>query len=127
MEMYQPTLTLNTIGRRRDSRLRLQLSARLETIHGNARVMLMDLSQSGGQVVTDEHLLSGKDAVLCWLHFEAFGRIVWSTPTQAGLEFAELLPASTLIDTRDMADLDTRKVDRRAAFDATRAWYNGCR
>jgi len=89
--------------------------------------MLIDLSQSGGQVVTDEKLLSGKDAMLHWLEFEAFGRIVWSTPTQAGLEFAELLDPSTLITTRDLADLDTRKVDRREAFDAARAWYNGYR
>lgn len=118
---------LHNIGRRRDSRLRLQIPARLETIHGTSRVMLIDLSQSGGQIMTDEKLLCGQDAVLCWQQFEAFGQIIWSTPTQAGLEFVELLLPATVIATRDQADRDTRKLDKREAIDAARAWYNSYR
>ncbi len=115
------------IGRRRDSRLRLNIPARLETIYGNVKVVLIDLSQSGGHLLTGEKQLCGKDAVLGWLQYEAFGRIVWSTDRQAGLEFDGMLTPQTLLATRDAAERDPRKEEQREAFLAARAWYNGHR
>lgn len=125
MDMTPPSQ--HQIGRRRDSRLRLHIPARLETIHGNYSALLIDLSQSGGHVLTDERLIHGQDALLVWLKYEAFGRVVWASQRQAGLEFDELLDPQTLLSTRDRADRDTRKEDQHEAFLAARAWYNGQR
>ena len=123
--MLQPIL--HPIGRRRDCRLRLTIPARVETIHGNYLAVLLDLSQSGAHFRVDEPLGSGGDALLLWLGFEGFGRIVWSTTHHAGLEFDEMLPPATLIATRDLAEKDTRKDDHRQAFETARSWYHGYR
>lgn len=125
MDMHDQSL--QQIGRRRDSRLRLHIPAQLVTIHGNFRAQLLDLSQSGAHLMVEEKLLRGGDAVLSWLNYEAFGRIVRATATQVGLEFDELLPPATLVTTRDLADQNTAKEDKREAFEAARAWYHGYR
>ncbi len=130
MTLYQPDLQHagpRPTGRRRDSRLRLAIPARLETIHGTYPAALLDLSQSGAHIRVDEPLGKGVDAILFWLQFEAFAGVVWSTPTHAGLEFDELIAPAVLLDTRDLAERNTRDEDRRDAFEAARAWYHGHR
>ena len=118
---------LHQIGRRRDSRLRLHLPARITTIHGKWQAQLLDLSQSGAHLEVAERLMKGGDAVLNWLQFEAFGRIVWATATQVGLEFDELIAPDTLVITRDLADQHTAKEAKRIAIEAARAWYHDYR
>ena len=119
--------THHRIGRRRDSRLRLHLPARIITIHGNWQAQLLDLSQSGAHLEVSERLMKGGDAVLNWLQFEAFGRIVWTTATQVGMEFDELIAPATLVVTRDLADQHTAKEAKRIAIEAARAWYHDYR
>ena len=119
--------THHRIGRRRDSRLRLHLPARITTIHGKWQAQLLDLSQSGAHLEVAERLLKGSDAVLNWLQFEAFGRIVWTTATQVGMEFDELIAPTTLVTTRDLADQHSARQDKRIALEAARAWYHDYR
>ena len=115
------------IGRRRDSRLRLHIPARLDTIHASVQAQLLDLSQSGAHLAVAEQLVLGEDTLLRWLSFEGFGRVVWATPKQVGLEFDELLLPATLVTTRDLADQSTAKKDRRRAYEAAKTWYQGNR
>jgi len=123
MDMHDPKL--HQIGRRRDARLRLAIPAHLITIHGKHRVALCNLSQSGAQMQLNGKLKLCGDAVLVWLHYEVFGRIVWSANGQAGMEFDELIAPGTLITTRDIVDFKTGPDENREHYEATRAWYQG--
>lgn len=114
-------------GRRRDSRLRLGVPAQLITLTGQSIASLRDLSQSGAHLATKAQLVRGEDAVLSWLGFETFGRIVWASHGEAGLEFDELLAPAILIKTRDQFDLGLAPSAEQAAYDAARRWYMGLR
>ncbi len=115
------------VGRRRDSRLRLGVPAQLITLSGQSSASLCDLSQSGAHVRAKGVLERGEDAVLTWLGFEAFGRIVWAGDGEAGLEFDELLAPAILIATRDQVDLGFAPSTRQADHDQARDWYLGSR
>ena len=81
--------------RRAFSRLRLGISAQLETLDGRQKVRLMDLSQGGAHVIVSE---PGdiRQAVLTWLHFETFGMVAWSDGPHIGLKFDKPLPLGVL-------------------------------
>lgn len=115
------------IGRRRDSRLRVSMPARLETLDGNFRVALCDLSQSGAHVRSDVQLPARGDALLIWLQYEVMGRMVWANREQAGIEFDELIPPEMLIATRDIVDFGLAPSEKKQHYEATRAWYQGYR
>jgi len=126
MAIHDPALI--PIGRRRDSRLRLHIPAQVATIHTTQKAELLDLSQSGAHVALSEPVIQGGDALLTWLNFEAFGRIVWASPTQAGIEFDELLAPAALLITRDLADQLVPKDERRRENnEAARTWSEGYR
>lgn len=125
MIMHDPEL--HQIGRRRDSRLRVVMPATLVTIMGTHRVKLCDISQSGAHVRADEVLHRTGDAVLSWLHYEVFGRIVWASNTQAGIEFDQLLSPEALFTTRDIVDFQLAPDEEREHYELTRAWYQGYR
>ncbi len=125
MDMHDPEL--HRIGRRRDSRLRVSIPAWLETLDGKLRVALCDLSQSGAHVRCHGTLPGSGDAVLTWLHYEVMGRIVWSAPGQAGIEFDELIAPGTLISTRDIVDYGLAPDEDRQHYNDVRAWYQGYR
>ncbi len=111
-----------TTGRRRHSRLRLQLPARLITLGKSYHVTLIDLSLTGAKVALDVSGPRHGDAVLEWGGFDAFCSIAWSAGRFSGLDFEEPLPARLLIATRDLGDT-TEPVDADRA--AARAWAAG--
>ncbi len=123
MDMHEPHL--HQIGRRRDSRLRVSIPATLVTLDGKFRVALCDLSQSGAHLRTDGKIASGGDAVLTWLHYEVFGKIVWAAPGQAGIEFDEILAPATLLTTRDIVDFKLGPDEKREHYESARQWYQG--
>ena len=126
MAMYEKLSGM--VGRRRDSRLRLNVPAQLITLSGQCSASLCDLSQSGAHFQVREALTSGEDAVLSWLGFEAFGRIVWASNGEAGMEFDELLEPGVLIKTRDQVDLGYAPTTKQADYDAAaRSWFQGSR
>lgn len=109
-------------GRRRHSRLRARLSAKLMTLTDNYTVTLFDLSFFGARVAIDGYVRPGGEAVLCWASFEAFARVAWCHGSYCGLEFDEPLPGQVLIDTRDLYDATPRVDPCRVA---ARAFVNG--
>jgi hypothetical protein len=117
--MSEMPLPESEAHRRAHARLRVGIAARIETLEGQQGVRLVDLSQSGAQVILSE---PGeiRRAVLCWLDFEAFGAVVWREGEHLGIEFEELLPMEQLIQTRQLAPSVVRKEvfgDRQAARD----------
>ena len=110
-------------GRRRHSRLRVHLPARLITLEGTLPVTLLDLSFRGGKVVLGMVVLRrGASAVLSWGSFEAFCTVAWTRGQSCGLDFDTPLNPQVLIATRDLSDA-TPKVD--ASRVAARAWVTG--
>jgi hypothetical protein len=111
--------------RRAYSRLRLGISAQLQTLEGRQRVRLMDLSQGGAHVILSQP--SGSDirqAVLTWLDFETFGTVAWQDEQNLGLEFDRRLPLSVLVETRQRAPSVVRE-EAMVAEQAAREWVAG--
>jgi PilZ domain len=109
-------------GRRRHSRLRLQLPARLITLEGTLHATLIDLSQTGAKVALDANAPSRGDGFLAWGSFEIFCSIAWADHRLCGLVFDLPLPSEVLIATRNLGDT-TPPVDANRA--AARAWAAG--
>ncbi|MXO71211.1 PilZ domain-containing protein [Alteraurantiacibacter buctensis] len=116
-------------GRRRDSRLRIRqgVPAQAMTLDGQLSASVLDLSQSGAHLRLSEPLRTGQDVMLWWLGFEAFGRVVWVSGSDAGLEFYDLVPAPVLLHTREQVDAGRVRSTDEVAIDAARAWYQGWR
>jgi hypothetical protein len=106
--------------RRAYSRLRLGITAQLETLDGRQRVRLIDLSQGGAHVILSQ---SGnvRQAVLTWLRFETFGAVAWQDDVHLGLKFDKLLPLAVLVETRQRAPTVVREEEEQAA----REWVAG--
>jgi len=109
--------------RRAYSRLRLGISARLETLEGRQRVRLIDLSQGGAHVVVSQ---TGdiRQAVLTWLNFETFGTVAWTEGPHIGLKFDRSLPLGVLVETRQRAP-SVVKEEAMGAQLAARDWVAG--
>lgn len=110
-------------GRRRHSRLRVHLPARLITLHGTLSATLLDVSFRGAKIALgQEDLRPGASAVLTWAGFEAFCTIAWARSGLCGLDFDTPLKPRELIATRDLADR-TPRID--AGRTAARDWASG--
>jgi hypothetical protein len=115
--------------RRRDSRLRIRqgVPAQLMTLDGQDSASLLDLSQSGAHIRLKTPLRRGQDVILWWLGFEAFGRVVWTSGSEAGLEFHDLVPTPVLLQTREQVDAGLARTTAEVAYETARAWYQGWR
>jgi hypothetical protein len=116
---YQP----DDEPRRGYARLRLGISAQLQTLRGPQRVRLMDLSQGGAHLVLSraEPL---KQAFLSWLGFEVFGDIVWQDGPEVGMRFDRPLSVGQLVETRRCAPSVVRDEQQDAEV-AARTWAVG--
>lgn len=120
--MMEPQ-TLYHAPRRSHSRLRLGVSAELQTFDGRLKVRLIDLSQGGARLLLSEPA-DARQGVLTWFDFEAFGSVVWREGKQLGLGFEEPLPLSTLIETRQWAPSVVRE-EAILARKAAKEWVTG--
>ena len=110
-------------GRRRHSRLRVNLPAQLITLEGRLPGTLIDLSFRGAKVVQGSAELRRRaSAVLTWGSFEAFCTVAWTRGHSCGLDFETPLKPQMLIATRALADA-TPKVDASRA--AAESWVTG--
>lgn len=109
--------------RRAFSRLRLGIAAQLETLEGRKKVRLIDLSQGGAHVALSEPA-DVRQAVLSWLHFEAFGMAAWNDGEHIGFEFDQPLPLEVLVQTRQQAPSVVRNEALSAEL-AARDWVAG--
>lgn len=110
-------------ARRAFSRLRLGISAQLQTLDGRQRVRLMDLSQGGAHLILSQPG-NIRQAVLTWLEFETFGAVAWRDEQNLGLEFDRWLPLSVLVETRHRAPSVVRE-EAMGAEQAAREWVAG--
>ena len=103
-------------GRRRHSRLRVHLPAKLITLDGTVSATLLNLSYSGAKLLLGAKAMRrGSSAVLNWGTFEAFCTVAWVAGGHCGLDFDEALGSQVLIATRDLADITPRVDANRAA------------
>ena len=121
--MSQSPVGQNQTPRRTHPRLRLGITARIETLEGQQRVRLMDLSQGGAHLILTQPSDIRK-AVLTWLTFEAFGDIVWSDGSHYGITFDKPLPLACLVETRQRAPSVVRD-EELGAENAARDWVAG--
>lgn len=112
-------------GRRKRSRLRVRLPARLVTRCDTQSVVLCDLSLHGAQVTTKNPLKLGSEAVLEWSGFEAFGEVVWCSGDRCGLSFFDDITPQMLLDTRDLDTVAHLPRDRDMARQTARQWVEG--
>lgn len=129
MDMGAPiTGQTSQTGRRRASRLRIRrgVPTQLLTLDGQATASLLDLSQSGAHIRA-KALRRGQDVMLWWLGFEAFGRVVWAGPDEAGVEFHDPLPNPVLMQTRQQVDAGLAPSTEQLAYAKAREWYLGHR
>ncbi len=122
MENYSTITGQATIGRRRHSRLRLCLPARLITLSGNFNATLVDLSRTGARIAVDRSPTAGCEAVLEWGSHDAFCTVAWFDGNCCGLRFEESLPQKIILATRQLGE-DTPVLDHRRV--AALAWATG--
>lgn len=114
-----------TRGRRGNSRLRVRLPARLTTRADMLRGVLVDLSLSGASLIVPGTIVPGREAVLEWGRFDAFGEIVWRRADRCGIAFFEPLSPAVLIATRNLDALEHLPQDRELARQVARGWVEG--
>ncbi|GAM05455.1 PilZ domain-containing protein [Novosphingobium sp. MBES04] len=114
-------------GRRSQSRLRVRLPARIETLAEDFQVILADLSGNGARFLTDARLPPGSEVVLAWGRHEAFGEVVWCAHNQCGLAFVEPLDRRVLLDTRALNDAAQLPDDRAMLKQIASQWVRGVR
>jgi len=113
------------LGRRRDARLRVELRARLIAHDGTISAVLADIARHGARLYApDCGLRVGREAVLCWMEFEAFGDVVWNDGSYFALQFDEPVPDAVLMQTRQAHDARLCPLERQLMREAAQAFVN---
>jgi hypothetical protein len=112
-------------GRRTYSRLRLRLPARLVLLDRTVSAILCDLSVGGAQVQLPDPAGVGRQAILAWSNFEAFGTIGWVEGNRCGITFEEPVAPPVLIATRDLNDAQALPDELEMTREAAHGWANG--
>jgi len=73
------------LGRRRFSRLRVCIPARLVSIYGTQIVQVTNVGAAGVMVAWSERVRAGSEARLIGGNFELFGHVVWSEDQLGGV------------------------------------------
>ncbi len=113
------------IGRRKYSRLRVRLPAKLVTLSTTINTILLDISIEGAKIEAKGNLHCGDQAMLLWDRYEAFGRIAWIDESTCGVLFEEPITPKILIATRDLDDEKHLPEDRDLNRQRVQAWVNG--
>lgn len=112
-------------GRRQRSRLRIRLPLRLITRTDTTRAILIDLSLEGAAIQCDPALPVGREVVLEWGGFEAFGEVVWSRGNRCGIAFIDPISPDVLLTTREMDDAAHLPSDGDIVRQTARHWVEG--
>lgn len=112
-------------GRRSQSRLRVRLPARLTTLSGTTGAILTDLSTGGAKLIVAAPLEAGREAMLHWGGFEAFGTIGWTHDGMCGLAFDDPVAPKILFATRDLDDAEHLRSEREQVREVARSWVEG--
>jgi len=118
-------LTQPLLGRRQDARLRVELRARLIMLDGTMRAVLADLARFGARLYApDSGLGPGREAVIAWEEFEAFGEVRWTDGLYLGLRFDEPLAKAVLMATRRAEDARVMPLQRELLREAAQKFVN---
>ena len=112
-------------GKRLASRLRTRLPARLVTLDGEYRVILLDLSCTGASVRRDGLLFEAGNAILQWMGHEAFCIARWNQAGQCGLAFDQPIPLEWVLATRDHDATERLPDDAELERHRAREWVTG--
>jgi len=102
--------------RRAYLRLPLGIGAFFDTLDGRKHVRLIDLSQSGAQLILSDPEPIDR-GVLSWLGFDTYAEVAWRDDEHIGLTFDRLLPLPVLVETRKRAPSVVR--------DLAQSWVSG--
>lgn len=116
---------MREIGKRVTSRLRVRLPAQVLTTGETLSGRLCDLSYFGARLSCENQLTPGKEVIVKWGPYEAFGMIVWANSQSIGVRFFDALEPGVLIDTRDRDDAETERTDRDSSRVAARNFVQG--
>ena len=111
------------IGRRQSVRHPLDVAARIIVHGGNMRVQLEDISLHGACIRLMRPRTLGA-ARLCWLQFEAYGRVAWQHELRCGLAFEDPLPEDFLRQTLEFGELAVGDASEKYLRLAS-AWVHG--
>lgn len=121
LSSYEPTL-----GRRRESRLRVRLQVRLITLDGTTRLAMADVSRRGARLAGSlPRLRVGQQGVIQWGPFEAFGQVAWCNERGCGLIFDEPLAQHVLFSTRQIHDSAKLRSEREVARGVAEEFVQG--
>jgi len=117
---------LANVGRRGAPRLRLSIPARLVTVSGTRRCVLLDVSRKGAQISLRQTLAEGEGGFLRFASYEVFASVIREATGLNGVEFDEEISDEDVLAIRRFAE--AYEVDKRAALKAeARAWVTGGR
>jgi PilZ domain-containing protein len=95
--------------KRVESRARLAIEARLQTVYGRLSGYLLNLSCHGAMVQTTEPPARGAYVVITCGPLDILGTVVWLEHERFGLEFDEPIAEELVIELRDLADEAARQ------------------
>lgn len=104
MPSSAPVFSTNRIGRRGNSRLRLNLPATLFLVDGTRRCRLENISRSGARIAIEQPVKIGDCGFLACEGKQFFGSIVWTRGSSCGLQFDRLLGEQQLLEMRWLGD-----------------------
>ena len=96
--------------KRGESRARVAIEAKLQTVHGRLSGYLLNLSCHGAMVQTSEPPGRDNYVVIVCGPLDVLGTVVWSEQERFGLEFDEPISEDLVIELRDLADDAARRV-----------------
>lgn len=102
--------------RRTEPRLRLGIPAKFESLEGQHKVRLLDLSQSGAHVDMPD-IGKVRQGVLTWMGYEVFAEVMWQKRSEIGVQFDTQLTYDQLVEIREYAPA----VVQQEAIDAAKA------
>ncbi len=115
---------LANVGRRRAARLRVSVPAKLITVTGTQRCLLIDVSRTGAQIALSRPLSIGDAGFLQVGGLELFGSTIREGAGANGLDFDVEMSDEDVLVIRRYAE--TYQMDERKALMAeARKWVTG--
>lgn len=112
------------VGRRGNSRARLSLRARLESLEGVQPADLFNVSCGGAMVTVVRPPKPGAAVILRYGSVEAFCDVVWTSGCHCGLRFEEKLSHSEVLAARRRSD-DQPRLEMEQRRQIAKAWVDG--
>ena len=101
------------------------MRARLITHEGAAVAVLADVARQGARIYAPDCTVKvGRQAILAWDRFEAFGDVVWVDGCFIGLRFDEPLDREVLLATRAVEDSRLMPLERQLMREAAQAFVD---